>query len=343
MFRFEHPYSLYALAVLPALLLLFLFWWRWRARAMKRFGELPLLKSLMPQASPYKHPLKFGLLLLALAFLIIGWANPQWGNKREKVKRKSVDVFIALDISTSMYATDVAPNRLERAKKFAAQLVEKLKGERIGLILFAGNAYLQAPLTTDYSVIQLFLQSATPELAGTQGTSISSAIDAARLYFPEDNTSHKALVLITDSEDHEPEALAEAAKQASEKGAILFAVGVGTPDGSFIPISTDGREDYKRDESGEPVRSRLNEKILRELAAAGAGDYFTIAQGGDQVAAALQTRIDKLEKQDLELRSFTSFESYFQYFIAAALALLVAEFLLTYRREKWLSERDLFS
>ena len=341
MFRFEHPNYLYALILLPVLAAFFLGYWQWRKRAIGRFGDRSLLEQLMPGASKYKHPVKFSLLLLALAFLIVGWANPQWGNKREKVKRKSADVIIALDISNSMYAEDIAPNRLERAKKFAENLVEKLKGERIGLILFAGGAYLQAPLTTDYTVIQLFIRSANPELAGTQGTSIGDAIDAARNSFPEENHSHKALIIITDSEDHDGEALASAEKLARENGIILFTVGVGTPEGSFIPVLINGREDYKRDDTGQPVRSRLNEEALRELAENGGGAYFPISQG-DGVAIALQKHIDQMEKRELEVRAFTSFDSYFQYFLAAGVFLLVVELMISYQKEKWLEGKDIF-
>ncbi len=341
MFRFEHPTYLYALILLPVLVVLFVAYWQWRKHAITRFGDRSLVEQLMPGTSKYKHPVKFGLLLLAMALLIVGWANPQWGSKREKVNRKSVDVFIALDISTSMYADDIAPSRLERAKKFAENLVQKLKGERIGLILFAGGAYLQMPITTDYAAAQLFIRSASPDLAGTQGTAIGEAIDLARRSFQEENKAHKALILITDGEDHDGEALT-AASQAHDENVIQFTVGVGTQEGSFIPINVGGREDYKRDQSGQPVRSRLNEEMLKELASTGGGAYFPISQG-DEVATALGNRINQMEKREFEVRSFTSFESYFQYFLGAGLVLLLAEFLISYRKGKWLEGKDLFS
>lgn len=341
MFRFEHPVYLYAFALLPLLALLFLVYWQWRRKAMGRFAGKPLMAQLMPGASKYKHIVKVSLLLLALAFLAVGWANPQWGSKREKVKRKSVDVFIALDISNSMYAGDIAPNRLERAKKFAENLVERMKGERIGLILFAGSAYLQMPVTTDYAAAQLFIRSASPELAGTQGTAIGDAIDLARRAYDEENKAHKALVIITDGEDHDGEALTAAA-QARDENIIQFTVGVGTAEGSLIPVTVGGREDYKRDASGQPVRSRLNEEMLLELAQTGGGAYFPISRG-DDVADALEEQINQLEKKELEVRAFTSFNSYFQYFLAAGLFLLTVEFLLSYRKEKWLENKDIFN
>lgn len=342
MFRFENPDYLYALALLPVLLLLFIFYLNWKKKAMSRLGDASLLKSLMPEASKYRTNIKFGLMLLALALLFIGWANPQWGSKKEKVQRKSVDVMLALDISTSMYAQDMAPSRLARAQKFAEGLIEKLKGERIGLILFAGSAYLQMPVTTDYAAAKLFVRSANPNLAGSQGTVIGEAIKLARKSFEsdEEDSSHKALIVITDGEDHDGWANDEA-EAAQEEGIFLFTVGVGTPEGSFIPINIRGRDDYKRDNTGQPVRSKLNEDMLASIAEKGAGDYFHISEG-DAVADALKKRIEQMEKRELEVRSFTEYNSYFQYFIGAGLLLSFIEFLLSYRQEGWSKNRDLF-
>ena len=340
MFRFENPEYLYALVALPVLLVLFILYLRWKKRATSRLGETPLVQSLMPDVSKYRPGIKFGLKLLALALLFIGWANPQWGSKKEEVKRKSVDVLIALDISTSMYAQDIPPNRLERAKRFAEGLVDKLKGERIGLILFAGSAYLQMPVTTDYAAAKLFVRSANPNLAGTQGTAISEAIELARKTFEGEDGSHKALIIITDGEDHDGYANDEAAA-ARDDGIFLFTVGVGTSSGSFIPINIRGREDYKRNNTGQPIRSKLNEEMLEEVAENGDGSYFHIAEG-DAVAEDLKNRIEQMEKRELEVRSFTEYNSYFQYFIAAGLLLLIIEFLISYRRVGWTRGRDLF-
>lgn len=334
MFRFEHPYYLYAFALLPLLLVAFYFFWRWRKQAIGRFAENHLAPLLMPEVSSWKHRLKFGLLLAALAFLIVGAANPQWGSKREKVKRKSVDLIIALDISSSMYAEDIVPSRLERAKKFSENLVEKLKGERIGVVFFAGSAFLQMPVTTDYATTQMFLRIASPDLAGSQGSAIGEAISIARRALKGSGTDeHKALVLITDGEDTGGEAIEEAEK-ARKEGVIQFTIGVGTMEGAPIPIKSSTGVQYKRDENNETVRSRLNEKMLRELAEKGGGMYFNVRDGDDAVAEALQVRIDKLEKKEMETLGFSSFNSYFQYFIFLALALLVADWFVTWRKEK---------
>lgn len=341
MFRFEHPEHLYALALLPVVALFFAAMLYARRRAIRRFGNTRLMERLMPEMSRYKHSLKFGLLLFALFFLIIGWANPQWGTKKEKMQRRSVDVFLALDISQSMLAPDIPPDRLERAKRFARELTTALRGERIGLILFAGNAYLQVPLTTDYAAVNLFINSANPGMAPTQGTAIGAAINLAERSFEPENTSHKAMVLITDGENHEEEALEEA-RVARDNGLLLYTVGVGTTEGSFIPIEERGRQNYKRDRTGNPVRTRLNEEMLRNVARAGDGDYFNLASGSEQVIEALRERISNIEKREFEQRSFSSYESYFQYFIALALLLLVLEFFISYRRSRFFRDKDIF-
>lgn len=341
-FRFENADYLYALLLLPIFILLFWLIQRARKNAFAKFGNTTLLSQLMPAYSKYKHTAKFILLLVGLSFLIVGWANPQWGTKKEKVKRKSVDIFIALDISQSMMAEDIRPNRMERARRFAQNLVEQLKGDRLGIILFAGNAYMQMPLTTDYAAAQLFLRSANPNQAPAQGTAISEAIDLAEQSFEEDNKQHKAIIIISDGETHDQDAL-ERAKTAAEEGLLIYSVGVGTPTGGFIPTVIGGRSDYKRDKTGNPVKTALNEAMMQDLSQAGGGFYFNLAASNvDELSRALRNSIDKMEKREFEARVFNEYESYFQYFIAVAILFLIAEFLLSFRKNKWLGEKDLF-
>ncbi len=341
MFRFEHPYYLYALELIPLLGVFFYFMQQARRRARQRFGNAALVQQLMPQASRYKHATKFWLLMLGLIFLIVGWANPQWGTKRETIKRKGIDVFIALDVSNSMLAEDIAPSRLERAKKFAEDLVEKLRGERIGFILFAGNAYLQVPLTIDYAALNIFIKSAHPDLMPTQGTSISAAIAQADRWFPMENKRHKVLVIISDGESHEEGALAKA-EEARKNGLLIFTIGAGTSEGGFIPDYSLGRFDFKRNERNEPVRTRLDETTLRQVAAKGEGAYFNLTADTEPVLKALEQRIQVLEKQEFEQRAFSEFESYFQYFLGLALLILVIEFLMSYSKNRYLADKDLF-
>ncbi|MCB9266700.1 MAG: VWA domain-containing protein [Lewinellaceae bacterium] len=333
MLRFEYTDHLYALGLLPVLLLFFWLAWRARQRAIRRFGDSSLMGRLMPEVSRYKHYLKFGLVLLALALLAIGWANPQYGTKLVKYKRKSVDIFIAFDVSQSMMAQDISPSRLARASRFAQNLVEGLKSERLGLILFAGNAYVQSPITQDFNSILLALRSANPNMIPNQGTSIAEAISLAEESFEENNKSHKALIIITDGENHEEEAVSKA-QEAHDNGLLIFTVGVGTEEGSFIPIVENGREGYKRDQSGNPVMSRLNEKTLRQVAEAGGGSYFNLSAGSGRVIEALKSRIDNMEKRELEQRLFSEYNSYFQWFVGLAILVLLAEFLISYRRSR---------
>ena len=341
MFRFEHPEHLYALAIIPVLVGLFLVMWYYRKQAIRRFGGATLMRRIMPDFSRYKHGLKFGLLMVALLFLIVGWANPQWGLKKEKVKRKSVDVFIALDISRSMDAQDLSPSRLERAKRFTQDLITELRGERIGTIIFAGNAYLQTPLTTDYGAAELFMKSTNTGMAPSQGTAIADAIDLAERSFDEENKNHKALIIISDGENHDDVAL-NRARQANSDGLLIFTVGVGTTEGSFIPMTVAGRSDYKRDNTGNPIRSALNEEMLQDIADAGEGNYFNLNSGSSQVADAIRSRIDNIDKRELEQRVFNEYESYFQYFLGLAVLLILLEFMVSYRRNRYLADKDIF-
>ncbi|MCB0560662.1 MAG: VWA domain-containing protein [Phaeodactylibacter sp.] len=340
MLRFEYTEHLYALALLPVLLLFFGLAWRSRQRAIRRFGESSLMERLMPEVSKYKHYLKFSLLLLALALLAIGWANPQYGAKLVKYKRKSVDVFIAFDISQSMLAEDISPNRLARASRFAQNLVEGLQSERLGLIIFAGNAFVQSPITQDINSILLSLRSANPSMIPNQGTAIAEAIGLAEKSFDENNKSHRALIIITDGEDHEEDAAARA-REAHENGLLIFTVGVGTEAGSFIPAGENGGEGYKRDQTGNPVMSRLNEAVLQQAAEAGGGQYFNLNAGSESVVKALKTRIDEMDKRELEQRVFSEYNSYFQWFVGLAILVLLMEFLISYRRNRGIKEGHL--
>jgi len=341
LFRFEYEHFLYALILVPLLIGLYFGISWWRNRQLNNLGNITLLERLSPLYSKYKQWTKAVLILLAFSFLIIGWANPQWGTRKEKVSRKSIDVFLALDISNSMLAEDIAPSRMSRTQNFTTKLIEELKGERIGLILFAGNAYLQMPLTTDYAAAELFVRSANPGLAPSQGTAISEAIDLAERSFAEDNKQHKVLIVLSDGENHDEETI-ERAQEAADNGLLIFTLGVGTPGGGKIPTQFGNRRDYKRDESGEPIITQLNEQMLADLAQAGNGSYFNLAEG-EKIVDALKTSLDRVEKRELEQRSFSEFESYFQYFIGFGLLLLIIEFLIPYTRSGLLEGKDLFS
>jgi Ca-activated chloride channel family protein len=313
-----------------------------RKRAIRRFGSSHLMVQLMPQLSHYKHYIKFTLLMLTLGVLIVGWANPQYGTKLRKFQRKSVDVFIAFDVSQSMMAEDISPSRLDRARRFSQNLVQGLRTERIGLIFFAGGAYLQSPITTDYNAIDLALRSADPNSMLNQGTAITEAITLAEESFDTGNKAHKALIIITDGESHDEGAIQKAIA-ARENGIITYTIGVGTTSGSYIPYQDNrGQSGYKRGPNGEPVLSKLNPDALKDIAKGGDGAYFDLSAGSQQVLDVLKKRIDSMEKTALEQRTFSEYESSFQWFIGIGILLLLIEFLLPYRKRNNGRENKLF-
>ncbi|MEM1217023.1 MAG: VWA domain-containing protein, partial [Bacteroidota bacterium] len=307
--------------------------WYLRRRAMNRFGGEAVVRRLAPGLSRYKHWVKFSLIMIGLLFLIVGMANPQWGSKRQPVQRKGIDLFIALDVSQSMLAEDVSPSRLERAKRFSQQLVDELAGNNVGVILFACNSFPAAPLTSDYYFAKLALSTASPDQIDAQGTSINTAIDLAERAFEEGSESHKAIIVLTDGEDHDGRA-ARAAELAYENGTLVYTVGVGSTAGGFVPILQRGRPDYVRDNTGSPIRSRLDPATLEAVARAGGGAYFSLEKNADGLAAALRERIDTIEKREYEQRVFTDYESYFQWFVGVAFVLLLGEFVLSYRTSR---------
>jgi Ca-activated chloride channel family protein len=344
MIRLEYDTHLYALLLLPLLLLAFGYMWRARRKALAGFGQTTVVQQLMDGYSSRKHQLKFALILVVTTLLIVAWANPQSGKTlaTKKSTRESVEVIVALDVSYSMLSQDIAPNRMERAKKLANQLIEELQGERIGLVFFAGNAYLKMPLTSDYSAAQLYINSANPYQIPTQGTAIGEALQMAMNAVDDESEADKVVILITDGENHEEEAM-EVAETAAEEGLIVFTIGVGTEEGGFIPTNVNGYEDFKRDEEGKPVRTRLNEEMLRAVATAARGDYYPIQVGASSIGSALRSRIAQMNKEEFEQQAFDEYESYYQYFVGLALLLLIIEFSMSYRKEKWMANRDLFA
>lgn len=332
MFRFEHIEYLYLLAAVPVVIILYILSLRLTNARIKKFGDIYLVKRLIPNWSLRYQHLKIFLFTLSIALLSVAWANPQWGYKKTKAKSKSTDIFIALDISQSMLAEDTSPNRLERAKRFTTRLLKKLRSERVGLIFFAGNAYLQVPITNDIASAELFVKSANTEQAGTQGTAIAEAINLAyeSLNFEEDNNYKKGLIVITDGENHEQDII-DAAKTANEKGVIVYAIGVGTEKGEYVREINRGFKDYKRDASGQPIRTSLNTQLIKDLAEAGGGLSFLI-NNEEEVIDKIIKDIAQLEKRESELQSFSEFNSYYQYFLFLAIVLLVLDFLFTNKK-----------
>ncbi|MBK7409271.1 MAG: VWA domain-containing protein [Saprospirales bacterium] len=324
MFRFEQPEYLYALLLVPLLAGLGIWVFYRRKWAMQAFGERKTLDRLMPGWSARRQWIHWIVLFLALSFLIVGWANPQWGSKRQKVTRTAADIILALDISPK-YA-----HRRPRAQPHGAGQTlwratpESLVGERIGLIVFAAGAYTQVPLTTDYGALDLFIKSSSPSQAPYQGTEIGAAIDLAGRLFDPNSTHHKALILLTDGETHDEDAM-EKARIAKEQGVLLFTVAVGTEEGGFVPEWINGQKAFKKDQEGNPVRSQVNVEMLRNLAEEGGGQFFALTNPA-QVIKGIQAAVAQLDRREMEERVYDEYESYFQYFIGIGLLLLMLDF-----------------
>ncbi|SET96789.1 Ca-activated chloride channel family protein [Draconibacterium orientale] len=340
MFRFANIEYLWGLLLIP-LLALFFVWSRIsRRRALKKFGQQEILGQLMPYSSGNRPVVKFIILMLALAFFIVGIARPQFGSKLKTEKREGVELMIALDVSNSMMAEDIQPNRLERAKRAISRLVDRLKDDKIGLIVFAGDAYTQLPITTDYNSAKLFLNSVNTQIVPKQGTAIGAAIDLARKSFTPNGEANKAIIIITDGENHEDDALASA-KAALDEGAIVHTIGMGLPSGSPIPVLRNGQTDYLKDRDGNVVVTKLNEQMLEQIAATGGGIYVR-ANNAQVGLNALFDEINKMEKQEMETRTFSEYDDQFQYFFAVGLFLLLLEFVILERKNKYLKRIKLF-
>lgn len=341
MLKFAEPDFFYVLVLIPVFIILFLLMRRWKKRAMNRFGENKLVSRLIPDVSPGRIAFKFWLMLFAFAFIVVGLANPQIGSKLEKVERKGIDLVIAIDVSNSMLAQDIKPSRLMRARQAVSRLIDKLKNDRIGIVVFAGNAYTQLPITTDYSAAKLFLSTINTEIVPTQGTAIAEAIELSVDAF-EENDHEKAIIIITDGEDHEGDAI-EAAKAAAGKGIRIYTVGMGLPEGGPIPVydKRGNQQGFKKNKNNEIVITKLNENMLKQIASAGNGEYVRAnnTQAGLEI---IFDEINQLEKTEFESRVFSDYEDRFQYLIALALVLLLIEFFILERRSRRFRNVNIF-
>ena len=339
-FRFGNIEYLWGLLIIPALAIIFAWSRIARRRALKKFGQPEMLEDLMPFQSKSRPVLKFVILMLALVFFIVGIARPQFGSKLKTEKREGVELIIALDVSNSMMAEDIQPNRLERAKRAISRLIDRLQDDKIGLIVFAGDAYTQLPITSDYNSAKLFLNSVNTQIVPKQGTAIGAAIDLAHNSFTPSGEANKAIIVITDGENHEDDAVS-AAKDALDDGIIVHTIGMGLPSGSPIPVLRNGQTDYLKDRDGKVVVTKLNEKMLEQIAAAGQGIYVR-ANNAQVGLNALFDEINKMEKQEMETRTFSEYDDQFQYFFAIGLFLLLLEFVILERKNKYLKNINLF-
>lgn len=339
-FRFEHPIYLYLLLLIPVLAFIHLYLVNQRKKALQQFGNPELLDELMPNVSFKRPSVKFYFLLLALTILILAIAGPQFGTKLQTMKRKGIELMIALDVSNSMMAEDIEPNRLERAKRAISRLVDKLQNDRVGFIVFAGEAYVQLPITTDYPSAKMFLNSITTDAVATQGTAIGSAINKAIDSFTSQEDVNRAVIVITDGENHEDDPITAAAA-ATEKGIRIYTVGMGLPNGSPIPSGNGRSNDFLKDKDGNVVISKLDEATLQQVAITGNGAYIpanNIRNGINN----LMDELSGLEKSELEAKVYTDYDDQFQWFIALALILVIGEFLILERKNKKLKHINIF-
>lgn len=340
MFRFAHIEYLWLLLLIPAFVAGYIAIMQRKKRQLKEFGDPELLEELMPNVSRVRPAVKFGLVMLALTLLILAVARPQYGQKEKTIKRQGIEVMIALDISNSMLAEDVAPNRLDRAKQMLSKLIDNMVDDKVGLIVFAGEAYVQLPITCDYVSAKMFLNTITPDLIKTQGTAIGDAImTCVRSFGEEEKGVSRAIVLITDGENHEDDALA-AAKAATEKGIKVFVAGIGKPDGSPIPIP--GTNNFRKDRAGNVVVSKLNEEMCREIAQAGQGIYVR-CDNTNTATRAIQKELDELAKSEIDTKVYADYNEQYQGFVLLALLILIADFFIFNRKNKALSRLDIFN
>ena len=335
---FAQKYFFYLFALIPLLAGLYVYVFFRRKKNIAAFGNPLLMQNLMPAISKTAFWLKSAFLLLAVTFFILLLARPQFGSKEKTVKRQGIEVIVALDISNSMMAEDVSPNRLERSKQILSKMIDDFSNDKFGLIVFAGSAYTQVPITTDYVSAKMFLSGISSALIARQGTAIGSAIDLAISSFGTEEEKSRTIIVITDGENHEDDAVA-AAKAAAAKGIVVNVVGIGTPEGKPIPVP--GTMSYRKDREGNVITSKLNERMCSEIASAGGGIYVR-ADNSNNASRLLQKSLDKLAKSDIETKIYSAYSEQFQLFGWIILLLLVIELFLSERRYKWLDRIKLF-
>ena len=339
MFRFADPYYLYLLIFIPLLIALFYYSVHQRRQNIRKYGDPKLVKHLMPTVSKYRPSVKFWIMSAVVALIVLLLARPQFGSKMQSVKRSGVETMICLDISNSMLAQDVTPSRLGKAKKLISRLVDTFNNDKVGMIVFAGEAFTQLPITTDYISAKMFLESITPDLITTQGTDIGGAIRLSIKSFTQQEEVGRAIIIITDGENHEGGAI-EAAKEAAKKGMRIFVLGIGSPGGSPIPSGDDTNE-YRKDSEGNVIITKLNEEMCRQIAKAGNGVYIRV-DNSNSAERLLNNEIAKISKKDVESQVYTEFDEQFQVIAWIVLILLIMEMLILDRKNPFFKNVRLF-
>lgn len=341
MYELDEKIYLYALGIIPILLLLFFINLYWKRKKQKEFGDLELVEKLSPEKSLFKPVFKIILFLLGATCLILGLVNPKIGTKLETVKREGIDIVFAVDVSKSMLAEDVAPSRLDKSKQIVSQIINQLGSDRIGIVAYAGSAFPVLPITTDYGVAKMFLQSMNPDMVSSQGTSLQDAISLSAGFFDKGNDTNKLIILISDGEDHDS-SIDEAVEEAIKVKAKIITIGIGTEKGGPIPLKRNGVvERFQRDQNDEVVVTKLNIQTLQDISKSTKGGYINGANT-KEVLAYVKNALDNIERTEFETTQVADFQSQFQWFLGFGFVLLLLDIFILERKTKWISKLDLF-
>ena len=342
MYQIDAYEYIYLLSALPVLWLFYALYLRWKRKTQAAFARPELLELLSPNRSKFKPTLKMILLIFVIVFLVFGLMNPKIGTQLETVKREGVDIVFAIDVSKSMLAEDIAPNRIEKSKRLVSAILNQLASDRVGIIAYAAQAVPQLPITTDYGAAKMFLQALNTDMLSSQGTALDSAIDLSGTFFDDEDQTNRVIFLISDGEDHSDDA-ANAASRAAELGIKIFTFGVGTEQGAPIPLKRNGVvESYKKDFEGEVVITKRNQEVLEAIAAATEGTY----QDGNDTQAVLDfvsEQLKAMDKKEFEAKKFVSYKDRFQPFLGAALLFLLIDLFLFETKTKWIQKLNLFN
>ncbi len=342
MVQYEDESYFYLLLLIPIIALIYIVTRLWQNRAQNRFAQPTLFKRLVPNWSKYKSVLKLLLFLFGIAFLILGLVNPKIGTKLETVKREGVDIVFAVDVSRSMLAEDIAPNRLEKAKRLVSEIINQLASDRVGIIAYAGQAYPQLPITTDYGAAKMFLQGMNTEMLSSQGTAINEAINLATTFYDDEEQTNRVLFIISDGEDHS-ESTEDAVEKAVEEGIRIFTIGVGTVKGGPIPIKRNGiLQSLKKDQEGQVIITKLHPETLEEIAVEGNGKYIDGANTEEAVSV-IRELLNQMDKMEFEAKQFAEYKDQFQWFLAAGFFFLFIDLFVLDRKTQWLKKLNLFN
>lgn len=341
LYRLEEPMYLYLFAIIPVIVVVFLLVFWWKKRTQKKFVSTILLDKIAPNISDFKSVLKLLFFIIGVSFLIVALVNPKMGIQLKTIKREGVDVVFALDVSKSMLAEDIAPNRLEKSKQIISKIIDQLGSDRVGIIIYAGNAYPLLPITTDHAAAKMFLQNASPDLVSSQGTAINDALSLAKTYYNNEEQTNRFLIIISDGEDHQEETK-QLAKNISNDGIKVYTIGVGTEKGEPIPIKVNGSLIGYKKYKGETVLSQRNSTLLKGIAEAADGNYID-GNLTEKPVKMIQEIITNAQKSEFETKQFSDYKDQYQWFLAIGLLFLVLDVFLLDKKTKWLKKVDLFN